>query len=43
MVSKVLGTWFRAWCTWYMVSRVGSTWFQEYGIHGLGGTGVRGT
>ena len=26
-----------------MVSRVWGTWFQEYGVHGFGGTGVQGT
>ena len=32
MVSKVLGTWFRAW----------GTQFRENGVHGFGGTGVQG-
>ena len=30
VMSKVLGTWFRAWGTWYMVSRVRDTWFWRY-------------
>ena len=26
----------------YKVSRIRGTWFQEYGVHGFGGTGVQG-
>ena len=41
-VVKVQGTWFRARGTGCMVSRVRSTWFQEYGYIVSKGTGVQG-
>ena len=39
MVSKVLGTWFRVWDTWYMVSRLLGAWCREYVVHGFESTG----